>query len=227
MNNNNVSRNNSQQACAACKYQRRKCAPDCIFAPYFPHDRQKQFLNAHRLFGVGKINSLIKPLDPVRRDVAMSTIIYESDMRANDPVGGCYAYIRRLRSQIEYYEAEFHLILQHLAFFKMHAQHHQQQEIIQQQIIQQQQHDFDTIEDDMIMNAMDPLALYNNNTDNVVGTSSFYNPQQEQVMTGEIGDSNGVGLQQDVITMSSLTLQGNNSSNGGDQYDQKPIFDLI
>ncbi|OIW08997.1 hypothetical protein TanjilG_05973 [Lupinus angustifolius] len=110
------------QACAACKYQRRKCPSNCIFAPYFPHDRQKQFLNAHKLFGVGKINNLIKPLDAVQRDIAMSTIIYESNMRANDPVGGCVGCIHRICSQIARYEAELRIVLQHLVFFRAQYQ---------------------------------------------------------------------------------------------------------
>ncbi|KAL0424991.1 UNVERIFIED_CONTAM: LOB domain-containing protein 22 [Sesamum radiatum] len=80
------------QACAACKYQRRKCASDCILAPYFPHARQRQFLNAHRLFGVSNIVTF----DPPAKDHAMRTIIFQSEARATDPVGGCYRIIRDL-----------------------------------------------------------------------------------------------------------------------------------
>ncbi|XP_029128889.1 LOB domain-containing protein 22-like isoform X2 [Cajanus cajan] len=123
---NSMSRSTAQ-ACAACKFQRRKCGSNCILAPYFPHDRQKHFLNARRLFGVGKITNLLKPLDPNERDIAMSTIMYQSDMRARDPVGGCYKLIQHLQSQIEYANAELHLVLQHLAFFR--AQAHQNNDI--------------------------------------------------------------------------------------------------
>ena len=108
----------STQACAACKYQRRKCGSKCILAPFFPHHREKQFLLAHRLFGVGKITNMIKPLDPGRRNIAMATIIYESDMRAKDPVGGCLRIIQNLQSQIAYSQTELQLMLQHLAFFR-------------------------------------------------------------------------------------------------------------
>ncbi|KAI9079196.1 hypothetical protein K1719_038801 [Acacia pycnantha] len=118
--------NNNNQACAACKYQRKKCAPDCILAPYFPHDRQRQFLNAHKLFGVKKITKTIKHLDPRFKDAAMRSIIVQSDMRANDPVGGCYRYIQDLESQIRYYEAEHKLVFQKLAFLRsqVHYHHH-------------------------------------------------------------------------------------------------------
>ncbi|XP_019196357.1 PREDICTED: LOB domain-containing protein 22 [Ipomoea nil] len=117
-NNNNiiVSRTNGSQACAACKYQRRKCASDCILAPYFPHDRQRQFLNAHKLFGVSNITKIIRHLTPPEKDEAMRTIIFESDVRAMDPVGGCYRIIRQLQRQIEQSQAELDVVLHHLAY---------------------------------------------------------------------------------------------------------------
>ncbi|KAL1829277.1 hypothetical protein ACET3Z_007689 [Daucus carota] len=121
--NNNIIRSNGNQACAACKYQRRKCAPDCILAPYFPHDRQQQFLNAHKLFGVSNITKIIRYLDQPDKDEAMRTIIYQSDVRANDPVGGCYRIIRELQRQIEYNRAELQLVLHQLAYCRAQNQH--------------------------------------------------------------------------------------------------------
>ncbi|OAY36504.1 LOB domain-containing protein 22 isoform X1 [Manihot esculenta] len=114
--------NGTSQACAACKYQRRKCAPDCILAPYFPHDRQRQFLNAHKLFGVSNITKIIKNLNQTDKDEAMRTIIFQSDVRANDPVGGCYRIIRELQRQIEYHKAELDLVLHQLAICRAQAQ---------------------------------------------------------------------------------------------------------
>ena len=114
--NNNISRNNvTTQACAACKYQRRKCGPSCILAPYFPHDCAKQFLNAHKLFGVGKISNMIKNAEPHLRDATMRSIIFQSDMRAYDPVGGCYRHILNLQSQLDFYNSQLHFTLQQLA----------------------------------------------------------------------------------------------------------------
>ncbi|KAH7839107.1 hypothetical protein Vadar_007052 [Vaccinium darrowii] len=113
---NPTTKPNATSACAACKYQRRKCAPDCILAPYFPHDRQRQFLNAHKLFGVSNITKIIRSLDPPQKDQAMRTIVFQSDVRANDPVGGCYRIIRELQRQIEYNKAELVVVLQQLAF---------------------------------------------------------------------------------------------------------------
>ncbi|KAK7271972.1 hypothetical protein RJT34_28283 [Clitoria ternatea] len=120
---NSTSRSSTHsQACAACKHRRSKCGLPCILAPYFPPDRRKQFFNVHRLFGVGKITNIIKDLNPQDIDIAVMTIIYQSDMRRMNPVGGCYQHIQELHSQIEYTQAELHLVLQHLASFRAQAQ---------------------------------------------------------------------------------------------------------
>ncbi|GER53528.1 LOB domain-containing protein [Striga asiatica] len=103
------------QACAACKYRRRKCAPDCILAPYFPHDRQPQFLNAHRLYGVSNIVKIVRQLGPADRDAAMWTIAFESDARAADPAGGLYRVVRDLERRIVLARAELEAVLRHLA----------------------------------------------------------------------------------------------------------------
>ncbi|KAJ8440599.1 hypothetical protein Cgig2_028728 [Carnegiea gigantea] len=112
----------------------KKCAPDCVLAPYFPHDRTKQFLNAHKLFGVSNITKIIRNLNPPDKDIAMRTIMYQSDMRAKDPVGGCFRIIRDLHHQIEYYKAELDVVLQQLAICKaQQAYHHQAQAQVQTQ----------------------------------------------------------------------------------------------
>ncbi|XP_010534888.1 PREDICTED: LOB domain-containing protein 22 [Tarenaya hassleriana] len=108
----------TNQACAACKYQRRKCAPDCLLAPYFPHDRHRQFLNAHKLFGVSNITKIIRTLNLPEKDAAMNSIMFQSDARAKDPVGGCYRIIRELQYEIECTRNELDLVLQHLALFR-------------------------------------------------------------------------------------------------------------
>lgn len=110
------------QACAACKYQRRKCASDCILAPYFPHDRQPQFLNAHRLFGVSNIVKIVGNLKQPEKDHAMRTIIFQSDARAADPVGGCYRIIRDLEQRINLAKAELEIVLHQLALCRAAAQ---------------------------------------------------------------------------------------------------------
>ncbi|KAK7255600.1 hypothetical protein RIF29_29013 [Crotalaria pallida] len=239
-NNNSRNGNNTTQACAACKYQRRKCAPDCILAPYFPHDHQRQFLNAHKLFGVSNITKIIKFLDPHDKDQAMRTIIYQSDMRANDPVGGCYRYIQDLTAQIEYYRTELELVLHQLVLFR--AQHHQQHQ--QQQVYNPIMSNVNVgINGDDVMSAGDPLSMYNN-----VTVSNHYQyiqqvPQHEQyIMLPEISENNcsnnnnndnnnnnstlqehvNAWAMQNSMSLSSLSLQGQNSNASvGDEYDHK------
>ncbi|XP_026665595.2 uncharacterized protein LOC103720129 isoform X2 [Phoenix dactylifera] len=109
------------QACAACKYQRRKCNRDCTLAPYFPADQQRQFLNAHRLFGVSNILKSIRHLDPVQRAEAMRSIIFQSNARAHDPVGGCYRIILELERQLQRDSAELALVLRQLAICRSQA----------------------------------------------------------------------------------------------------------
>lgn len=115
LNNQPPRSNSTNQACAACRYQRRKCTPDCLLAPYFPHNRQRQFQNAHKLFGVSNITKIIRHLDRPQKDEAMRSIIYQSDVRAQDPVGGCYRIICELERQIALSHAELELVLQQLA----------------------------------------------------------------------------------------------------------------
>jgi len=84
----------TNKACAACKYQRRKCSRDCPLAPYFPADKPKMFSNAHRLFGVSNIQRILKEIkDDDKKDAAMRSIIFESDIRAKSPVHGCLGVI--------------------------------------------------------------------------------------------------------------------------------------
>ncbi|XP_009588931.1 LOB domain-containing protein 27-like [Nicotiana tomentosiformis] len=116
----------TSQACAACKYQRRRCTSDCPLAPYFPADQPKMFQNAHRLFGVSNILKILKQLDPSQKKVAMKSIIYQANARDKHPVYGCVAEIQNLVFHIQLYEEELQAVHAQLAFYR---QQHQQQEI--------------------------------------------------------------------------------------------------
>ncbi|XP_051187006.1 uncharacterized protein [Lolium perenne] len=104
----------TNQACAACKYQRRKCNPDCPLAPYFPADQQIRFLRAHRLFGVSNILKTLKRLKPEERDTAMQTLIYQAEMRAADPTSGCCRIIAELEHTFNLEFAELSALQHHL-----------------------------------------------------------------------------------------------------------------
>ncbi|XP_055819299.1 LOB domain-containing protein 7-like [Solanum dulcamara] len=115
---------NGSQACAACKYQRRRCTPDCPLAPYFPVERQKDFLNAHKLFGVSNILKVLKNVAPFHRDNAMKALIFEANIRAGDPVGGCYRVILNLHRLINLYQTELQFVYSEI--FRVQAEDIQQ-----------------------------------------------------------------------------------------------------
>uniref|UniRef100_A0A6V7QSI7 Uncharacterized protein n=1 Tax=Ananas comosus var. bracteatus TaxID=296719 RepID=A0A6V7QSI7_ANACO len=52
----------------------------------------------------------------------MRTIIYQSNVRAMDSVGGCYRIVLELERQVELYTAELQLVLQQLAVCRAQAQ---------------------------------------------------------------------------------------------------------
>lgn len=113
------------QACAACKYQRRRCTPECLLAPFFPADQPKMFLNVHRLFGVKNIQNLLKELGPDQNQkaIAMKSIKFHATMRDKYPVWGCMVEIRQLSYQIQIVEEELQAVLQQLAYYRQQQQH--------------------------------------------------------------------------------------------------------
>ncbi|WJX92104.1 hypothetical protein P8452_73791 [Trifolium repens] len=131
----------------------------------------------------------------------MRTIIIQSDMRANDPVGGCYKYIQDLQAQIEYYKTELDLVLQQLAVFRAQSNdhHHQQQQVV-------------NYGDQVIMNSDSLLGYYNPSGSVVPATTPahyHYNVQQ-QVVT----------------PLQNMNKNNTLCSNASDEYDHKPTLDI-
>ncbi|XP_028778684.1 LOB domain-containing protein 22-like [Neltuma alba] len=108
----------SNKACAACKFQRRRCSKECPLAPYFPSDQPKKFSNAHRLFGVANIKKILELVEPRQRDEAMKSIIFESDMREQFPVLGCLGVIWSYNDQILAAMEELRYLKTRLAVYK-------------------------------------------------------------------------------------------------------------
>jgi hypothetical protein len=86
--------------CAACKFLRRKCQPDCVFAPYFPPDNPQKFVHVHRVFGASNVTKLLNDLHPFQREDAVNSLAYEADMRLRDPVYGCVGVISILQHNL-------------------------------------------------------------------------------------------------------------------------------
>lgn len=103
------------QACASCKYQRRKCGAHCLLAQFSPSRHgQDDFLNAHKLIGILNILKMTKNLDPAAKANALKTLIYEAnELASSDPVGGCYRIVSNLERYIMLCLIEYNDLLLH------------------------------------------------------------------------------------------------------------------
>ena len=90
----------SNSPCAACKFLRRKCLPDCIFAPYFPPEEPQKFANVHKIFGASNVGKLLNEVQPYQREDAVNSLAYEAEARIKDPVYGCVGAISVLQRQV-------------------------------------------------------------------------------------------------------------------------------
>uniref|UniRef100_A0A7N0RJ29 LOB domain-containing protein n=1 Tax=Kalanchoe fedtschenkoi TaxID=63787 RepID=A0A7N0RJ29_KALFE len=86
--------------CASCKLLRRRCAKDCIFAPYFPSDDPHKFATVHKVFGASNVSKMLQELPLHQRSDAVSSLVYEASARMRDPVYGCVGAISYLQSQV-------------------------------------------------------------------------------------------------------------------------------
>ncbi|CAL1408739.1 unnamed protein product [Linum trigynum] len=101
--------------CAACKFLRRKCTPECVFAPYFPPDQPAKFASVHRVFGASNVAKLLNEIPAAQRDDAVNSLAYEAEARLNDPVYGCVGFISKLQHRLKQLQLDLHLARQELA----------------------------------------------------------------------------------------------------------------
>ncbi|XP_057980174.1 LOB domain-containing protein 12-like [Malania oleifera] len=86
--------------CASCKLLRRRCAQDCIFAPYFPSHDPYKFAIVHKVFGASNVSKMLQELPEQQRVDAVSSLVYEANARMRDPVYGCVGAISYLQNQV-------------------------------------------------------------------------------------------------------------------------------
>ncbi|XP_042513095.1 LOB domain-containing protein 16-like [Macadamia integrifolia] len=97
----------SGSPCGACKFLRRKCASDCIFAPYFCSEQgPARFAAIHKVFGASNVSKLLLHVPLPDRCEAVVTIAYEAQARIRDPVYGCVGHIFALQQQVAYLQAQ-------------------------------------------------------------------------------------------------------------------------
>ncbi|KAJ4753005.1 LOB domain-containing protein 23 [Rhynchospora pubera] len=105
--------------CAACKHLRRRCAEDCVLAPYFPATHPERFECVHKIFGAGNVARMLKTLPVQERAQAADSLSAEAYWRVRDPVYGSTGIViqtnqeisatqcelAKIRAQISMYEA--------------------------------------------------------------------------------------------------------------------------
>uniref|UniRef100_A0A0E0K700 LOB domain-containing protein n=1 Tax=Oryza punctata TaxID=4537 RepID=A0A0E0K700_ORYPU len=93
--------------CGACKFLRRRCVPECVFAPYFSSEQgAARFAAIHKVFGASNASKLLSHLPVADRCEAVVTITYEAQSRLRDPVYGCVAQIFALQQQVAILQAQ-------------------------------------------------------------------------------------------------------------------------
>uniref|UniRef100_A0A0D9X9S2 LOB domain-containing protein n=1 Tax=Leersia perrieri TaxID=77586 RepID=A0A0D9X9S2_9ORYZ len=101
--------------CAACRYLRRRCADDCVLAPFFPADHPHRYACVHRVFGASNVARLLQSLPMAERGNAANTMAMEAYWRVQDPVYGCTGIINRLQEEIRAVQCDLATTQAHLA----------------------------------------------------------------------------------------------------------------
>ncbi|KAK4385400.1 LOB domain-containing protein 33 [Sesamum angolense] len=102
-------------SCGACKFLRRRCNDECVFAPYFRYEQAAtHFAAVHKVFGASNVSKLLLHLPAHSRSDAAITISYEALARVHDPIYGCVAHIFALQQQVASLEDEIEVIASQL-----------------------------------------------------------------------------------------------------------------
>ncbi|KAE8688530.1 LOB domain-containing protein 21 [Hibiscus syriacus] len=90
----------STSSCAACKLLKRRCTPNCIFAPHFRSDEPKKFAKVHKVFGASNVSKILIEVPEEQREDTVNTLAYEAEARLRDPVHGCIGAIALLQRKM-------------------------------------------------------------------------------------------------------------------------------
>ncbi|KAM7257283.1 hypothetical protein ACFE04_013024 [Oxalis oulophora] len=131
--------NNARKSCAACKYRRRGCSPDCPLLPYFPHD-SPHFDNVRKLFKVKILEkyAMTTEIDQSIKNDAFVSLIYEANIRAKSPVFGCVGLVDHLSTQLEQVNEELEMVNLYLEFHRRRERAYQQRGMMEGNQIQDQ-----------------------------------------------------------------------------------------
>ncbi|KAL0712378.1 hypothetical protein Bca4012_019356 [Brassica carinata] len=102
--------------CGACKFLRRKCVAECVFAPYFDAEEgTAHFAAVHKVFGASNTSKLLLMIPANRRPEAVATLSYEALARLRYPVYGCVGHIFALQHQVMSLQEELAVVKTHLS----------------------------------------------------------------------------------------------------------------
>ncbi|KAG6758204.1 hypothetical protein POTOM_038542 [Populus tomentosa] len=90
----------ASSSCAACKFLKRRCTPNCIFAPYFRSDEPKKFAKVHKVFGASNVSKILIEVPEEQREDTVNSLAYEAEARLRDPVYGCIGAIALLQRKM-------------------------------------------------------------------------------------------------------------------------------
>ncbi|XP_041000727.1 LOB domain-containing protein 12-like [Juglans microcarpa x Juglans regia] len=122
--------------CASCKLLRRRCAKDCVFAPYFPPDDPHKFAIVHKVFGASNVSKMLQELPVQQRADAVSSLVYEANARVRDPVYGCVGAISYLQNQVSQLQMQLAVAQAEILCIQM-----QQGPVLPTQLIDEDDHD--------------------------------------------------------------------------------------
>lgn len=107
----------SSSPCAACKFLRRKCTQECVFAPYFPPDQPQKFAYVHKVFGASNVAKLLNEIPSNQREDAVNSLFYEAEARLRDPVYGCVGLISILQHRLKQLQQDLETAKKDLAAY--------------------------------------------------------------------------------------------------------------
>ncbi|RDX68162.1 LOB domain-containing protein 20, partial [Mucuna pruriens] len=91
----------STPPCGACKYMKRKCCVQCVFAPYFASDQGlEQFAIVHKVFGANNVSKMLSNVALDQRHQMVVSLLYEARARLADPIYGCLSTIVSFQQQV-------------------------------------------------------------------------------------------------------------------------------
>ncbi|KAH6802279.1 LOB domain-containing protein 21 [Perilla frutescens var. frutescens] len=113
----------SSSSCAACKFLKRRCSPNCQFAPYFRSDEPKKFAKVHKVFGASNVSKILNEVPEEQREDTVNSLVFEAEVRLQDPVYGCIGAIASLQHKMV--ELQHDLILARARLAACYVDQHQ------------------------------------------------------------------------------------------------------